>query len=117
MSCEDIPEIPDNSVDLIITDPPYPKEHLPIFGSLARFAVRKLKPGGSLVFYYNRYYEPEIHRLLGDVPELTYWWTFCVRHGSIRGSRIHERGVIVGWKPMMWFVKKGSKKSRSERRS
>ena len=43
-------EIPDNSIDLIFTDPPYGEEYLPLYQELAKLAVRVLKPGGSLVF-------------------------------------------------------------------
>ena len=46
-------EIPDNSIDLIFTDPPYADtpENLLLYEELARLAIRVLKPGGSLVFY------------------------------------------------------------------
>ena len=37
------------SVDFIITDPPYPEKYLPTFGQLADFAATTLKPGGSLI--------------------------------------------------------------------
>ena len=37
------------SVDVIITDPPYPGEFLSCWDELAAFAVHALKPGGSLV--------------------------------------------------------------------
>ena len=40
-------EVADESVDCIITDPPYPQEFLPEYGKLSRFAARVLKPGGS----------------------------------------------------------------------
>ena len=43
--------IPDNSIDLIFTDPPYGEQYLYLYEDLARLAVRVLKPGGSLVFY------------------------------------------------------------------
>jgi 16S rRNA G966 N2-methylase RsmD len=110
-STKEIPQqqIPDNSVDLIITDPPYPKEHLWIFEELAKFAVKKLKEGGSLVFYYNRYYEPEIHAMFSNYIAkgggLTYWWSLVVQHGNGSGTRVHNRGVIPMLKPMLWFVK------------
>ena len=41
--------LPDASVDVIITDPPYPKEYLPLYGQLAQVAGRLLKPGGALL--------------------------------------------------------------------
>lgn len=46
-------EIPDNSIDLIFTDPPY--ETLYLYGELAKVAIRVLKPGGHLVIYVGGY--------------------------------------------------------------
>ena len=43
-------EIADNSIDLILTDPPYGEQYLPLYQELAKLAVRVLNPGGSLVF-------------------------------------------------------------------
>ena len=40
--------IPDNSIDLIFTDPPYNEASLSLYGDLAKLADRVLKPGGSL---------------------------------------------------------------------
>jgi predicted methyltransferase len=42
-------EIPDNSIDLILTDPPYDEDSLPLYKDLSILAARVLKPGGSLV--------------------------------------------------------------------
>ena len=41
-------DIPDGSIDLIFTDPPYSKKYLPLYGWLAFMAERILKPGGFL---------------------------------------------------------------------
>jgi 16S rRNA G966 N2-methylase RsmD len=53
-------KIPASSVDLIFTDPPYPKENLPLYHDLAAAANRVLKNGGSLVTYANHCLIPEI---------------------------------------------------------
>jgi hypothetical protein len=44
---DDVPAemLADNSVDAIVTDPPFPEKFLPLFSSLSRFAARVLKPG------------------------------------------------------------------------
>ena len=47
--------IPDNSVDLIFTDPPYNEASLSLYADLARLADRVLRPGGSLVTYVGHY--------------------------------------------------------------
>ncbi len=38
-TCQHIP-LPDNSIDMIWTDPPYPMEFLPCYGWLANEAAR-----------------------------------------------------------------------------
>ena len=43
--------IPDNSIDLLFTDPLYDREHIPLYANLAEVADRVLKDGGSLVTY------------------------------------------------------------------
>ncbi len=63
MHDDEVPEIRNNSIDLILTDPPYLKENIGLYDSLARFAIRKLKPGGALVFIYGRYQEPQVHEI------------------------------------------------------
>lgn len=40
-------DIEDDSLDAIITDPPYPDEFLPLWADLADFAMRKLRPGAA----------------------------------------------------------------------
>jgi ParB-like chromosome segregation protein Spo0J len=52
--------IPDNSIDLIFTDPLYHREHLPLFMNLAEVADRVLKNGGSLVTYISQYALPDL---------------------------------------------------------
>jgi predicted methyltransferase len=44
-------DIPDNSVPLILTDPPYGDEAAPLYEWLALWARRVLIPGGSLICY------------------------------------------------------------------
>lgn len=41
--------IPDGSIDLIFTDPPYPREFLPLYGWLAETAAQVLKPDGFML--------------------------------------------------------------------
>jgi len=44
-------DVPDNSVPLILTDPPYGDDAEPLYRWLAEFAARALIPGGSLICY------------------------------------------------------------------
>ena len=52
--------VPPASVDAIITQPPEPRESLPIFSDLAVFAAHALKPGGVLVIVASGMFLPWI---------------------------------------------------------
>jgi hypothetical protein len=94
--------IPDGSVDLVFTDPPYTRDCLPLYGALAEVAAAKLVEGGSLVCYVGQYLLPDVLNLV--MPHLRYWWTAAAIHTEPR-ARMREYGVKVGWKPLLWFVK------------
>lgn len=96
--------IPDESVDLIFTDPPYPKEYLPLYGWLAEEAHRILKPGGSLFALFGHYYALDVLDLVR--PHLNYQWLMCMYQPTSNNSyRCFPRHVDVYWKPIMWFTK------------
>jgi 16S rRNA G966 N2-methylase RsmD len=106
-------EIPDNSIDLVFTDPPYGKEYLPLYQELAKLAVRVLKPGGNLVFYVGHIILDQVIGILNnfsltnnDSVSLKYWWTLAVKHSG-HHSKIYARNVFVEWKPLLWYVKGG----------
>ena len=90
------------SVDLIFTDPPYDRKTLPLYGDLARIAADKLVDGGSLICYLGQYQIGEVINLI--TPHLRLWWTLAVIHTG-RSARMNEYGVVVKWKPLLWFVK------------
>ena len=54
-----LPQIADESVDFVITDPPYSKEFIPLYYDLAIVAGRTLKDGGSLLVMCGQSYLPE----------------------------------------------------------
>lgn len=59
-TCESLP-LASESVDLIFTDPPYPKEYLPCYQWLANEAMRVLKPGGFVLAMCGGSYLPTIY--------------------------------------------------------
>lgn len=92
----------DGSVDLIFADPPYHREYLPLYAELGAVAARVLKPGGSLICYLGQY---QIHEVCDRLaPHLRLWWTLCCLHTG-QSARMTEYGIVVKWKPMLWFVK------------
>jgi 16S rRNA G966 N2-methylase RsmD len=97
-----LPTLPDESVDLIFTDPPYDKESIPLYAQLAEHAKRILVPGGSLFAYVGHY---AVGQVITDMSaHLKYWWLCAVKHGG-PAKRFPGTWVFVGWKPLLWFVK------------
>ena len=97
-------EIPDNSIDLIFTDPPYDEASLPLYRDLGIIAGRVLKNGGSLFTIAGHYALPQIFKYMEEIPGLKYWHILNVIHSG-RPARLFHRHVVVGWKPLLWYVK------------
>lgn len=102
-------EIPDESVDLLFTDPPYDDGAIPLYGDLASIASRILKPGGSLICYVGHYALPDVLPLM--TPHLRFWWTLALDQ-THQHARLPGKWVFVHWKPLLWFVKGGRRDSR-----
>ncbi len=69
-------DLPDDSVDLILSDLPYAEEYIELFGDLARFASRVLKPGKLLACYTGHFHLPAVIRQLES--SLNYVWTAAI---------------------------------------
>jgi hypothetical protein len=89
------------SIDAIITDPPYPKDCLPLWAELGKFAKHHLKPGGVLLAMTGNLYIPDILAMLGE--SLTYQWQLaCVLPGQ--HSEVHAAWVNNQmWKPILVY--------------
>jgi site-specific DNA-methyltransferase (adenine-specific) len=73
--CRDLAkEIPDHSVDLIFTDPPYLKEYLPLYDWLFQEAVRLLKFDGFLMTYIGGFWKD--HLMASARKHLEFFWDF-----------------------------------------
>lgn len=96
-------EIESGSVDIIITDPPYGKEYILLYKSLAEVAMRVLKEGGSLVVMTGQSYLPEILQAISTY--FTYNWVMTYLTPGGQSAQLWERKVNTFWKPVLWFVK------------
>ncbi len=94
-------DLPDGSLDAIITDPPYPAELLPLWGDLAQHAARLLKPQGLLIALTGQILLPQVIERVSE--HLNYGWIYVQPlPGTGQNSRIMGRHVFQTWKP--WIV-------------
>lgn len=98
-----LPIIPDNSVDFIITDPPYPSEYIPLYGDLSRLAARVLKPGGSMLVMCGQSYLPQVMNQLCTA--MNYHWCMAYTTPGGQSPQLFHKRVNTFWKPVLWFTK------------
>ena len=94
--------LPPESVDAIITDPPYLSEHIPLFELLAEHAARLLKPHGVLVVMVAHLYLYEYMTRLNQ--HLRYRW-ICVYHMGDMKARVSAAKIAASWKPLLVYVR------------
>ena len=92
----------DDSVDFILTDPPYPKEFLHVWGQLGEVASRVLKPGGYLATYSGQLYFNQVIRMLDE--HLSYCWMISLYHTG-QTQLVHARNAVCTWKPILVYRK------------
>ena len=92
------------TVDLILTDPPYPKDDLYLYRDLAVVASDLLHERGLLATYAGNFYIPEVLELMKE-GGMTYGWTFCLLMDEGSQSRIMGRHIMQAWKPIFVFTK------------
>lgn len=93
-----------NSLDIILTDPPYPKEFLHTWGDLATFSVHALKEDGHLLAMSGHAWLPQVFELL-TLDELNYQWTLEFRMRGLSSGCIGRRIARSFWKPILWYTK------------
>ena len=90
------------SVDLIVTDPPYPEEFLPLWETLAQRAAIVLKPGGFLISYSAHIHLPRVLSSLSK--HLKYVWIMVLLHSGPTRA-VHPRRIHAHWKPILIYCK------------
>jgi len=99
----EIPEIPDNSVDLIVTDPPYKSRFIDCYDWLGNFASRVLKHGGCLLVLCGQHHLYEEMSRLNKY--LKYYWMLSYTMTGSKSGIGKQRDVFIHWKPVLWYVK------------
>jgi len=94
-------DIPDCSVNLVLTDPPYGDQAEPLYEWLAEWSARVLIPGGSLICYTG---QSRLNRDIGIFDRhLRYWWLLTMKHD--RAQRLPGKFIVAESKPVLWYVR------------
>ena len=88
-------------IDCILTDPPYKKEFLPLYGELARLAAKALKPDGALAVMCGQSYLPEI--LAAMTEHMKFHWEMAYLMPGGQAVQLWDRKVFTFWKPILIF--------------
>lgn len=89
------------TIDLVLTDPPYPMEFDPVWDALADGAPRVMKPGAFLVTLLGHYQLPRVISALSR--HLRYHW--CGMMPNNNQPIMHGFRVKVCSKPVLFFSK------------
>lgn len=89
-----------DDVDAVITDPPYGREFLPLYGDLAVWAVKVLRPDGVLAVMSGQSYLPAVFGLLESGPAYRWTVSYQVRGEAVRS---HPANLAAMWKPVILY--------------
>jgi len=92
----------DKKFDFIITDPPYPKEYLPLYEVLAKRSREWLKDDGLLIVMCGQSYVDQILQMMTKY--ISYYWT-CAYLTPGQPTPLRQRQVNSSWKPVFVFGK------------
>ena len=94
--------VEDDSIDLILTDPPYDKESASLYSDLGEFASRVLKPGSWCLAYTGTlFWLQSGNALAGHLEQGPLLSIF--HSGSF--SRLRKFRTLNSWKPVLAFFK------------
>lgn len=89
------------NIDAIITDPPYPREYLPLLADLAAWADKVLTPDGVLAVLIGQTHLPDVFRILEDGRRHYRWTGTYLTPGA--GYSSPARRVQSNWKPLLVY--------------
>jgi site-specific DNA-methyltransferase (adenine-specific) len=89
------------NVAAIITDPPYPKEFLPLYAKLAKAAKPHVEAGAILAVMCGQSYLPQILTMM--TKHVPYLWCFVYLTPGGQAVQVWDRKVNTFWKPILLF--------------
>lgn len=97
-----LPQVGDESVDLVLCDPPYGSKWLGLYENIGEVSARILKPHGNLVLMVGQSHLNKILPILDKY--LRYNWTLAYITPS--GSNMQQQRLVYpGHKSILWYVK------------
>jgi len=97
--------IADNSIDAIITDPPYGEEYFDCWLDLAEIAIRILKPSGFLIVYSGDVNLDKIYNMFYELREyFAYYYQFVLLHKGV-AQLVPARNIFSEYKPILVYQK------------
>lgn len=103
--------IADDSVDWIITDPPYPYEFIETFSLLSHLASRVLTRRGGLIVMSGQTHLPEVMERLGA--HMQYHWMCAYHTPGGQAAYVFPRKVNPFWKPLLLYRRRDGEWSPS----
>jgi len=94
--------LPENSVDLILTDPPYPAKYLPCWNELGALAEKALKPGRLLIAYSGHVHLLDAMNILAQYLEYIWLGALIVPGPHYQAQ---ERHIRSGSKPLLFYAR------------
>jgi len=94
-------DVKPNSIDAIITDPPYGIEFIPLYKDLSAFASKVLKPNAPCIVMIGQSWLEKALSYLSE--NLTYVWTLAYFSPG-KSTQIFPRKIKSNWKPVIFLV-------------
>ena len=98
---DEMKKISNESIDLVITDPPYPKKYMYLWEPLFEQSARILVDRGNFISLCGHYQLPDVLDI--GRKYLRFWWVLWMTQTRI--NRLIGKGVAIKGKPGVWFLK------------
>ena len=92
----------DEMFDMVFTDPPYPKEFLPLYKWLGIEGYRLLKEDRFIIAYAGPYWKQQTMNYLNV--KFDYYYDFILRHNG-NTTILWPKKIISGYKSILCYVK------------
>jgi hypothetical protein len=102
-----VKRIKPESIDWIITDPPYPADYLELYDTLSELGEYALRPSGGMLVMTGQSYLVDVLHSLSQ--HMNYAWTLAYLTPGGQSAHIWPLGCNTFWKPV-FLLTKGSYK-------